>query len=302
MRLQIKNLTKVYKRKKTTNGIFDINLDIKKNTVFGLIGPNGAGKTTTFGIIATLIRPNSGDASIDGVSVVKQPNKVKDLIGYLSHESVFYSDMTVMDNLLLYARLSGISRKDAKTTAEKLIKEVGLEKDSDKEVSKISNGGKKKLGIAQAVVNNPKLLLLDEPFSGLDVNTKVEIRNIIKKIKKNAMIIISSHNLGEIEKLCEKVAIINNGKIIIENNVKKLKLSKNQITIELEKTTKSIITKIKKLSGVKNVVEENNKIIISFSTKGDNLQKVSSLLSKNKINPISIKRGNSIEDVFMENS
>lgn len=297
MILETKDLRKDYKN---NDGVFGIDIKITKNIVYGLIGPNGAGKTTTLGMLTTLIKPTGGDAFIDGKSVVHETDKVKDIIGFLPHETQFYINKTMLKSLIFYARLSGYDKIEAEKKSMETIEKLGLLGNENKKISELSNGMKKLLGIAQAIIHKPKIVILDEPFTGLDAKTRIIMRNVINLLKKDTTIILSSHNLDEVEKLCDRIGIIKNGKIVIDDDVKKLKLVKHQITLEFTDIDKKIIAKLKKMKNVDKVVQNENQVILTFKHQDDNLNYVTTYLNKADINPISIKKGNTIEDIFIE--
>ena len=216
MILETKNLIKRYGH---VLAVDRINLHVHENSVYGLLGPNGAGKTTILGICTTLIKPTSGDVIINGFSINKDPGRVRESIGLLPQESEFYPNRTPQDHLEYYAKLSGVD----KDNANQMINLIGLEKKSDYKVRELSHGMIKLLGIAQALIGNPKVVFLDEPIAGLDPKVAYKIKDVIKRYSKKTTIILSSHYLEAVEKLCSHVGILKEGKLIKEGKLKDIK-------------------------------------------------------------------------------
>lgn len=227
----IKNLTKSFKRRvQKKEGKFEkitavdhIDLDIGKSEIFGLIGPNGAGKTTTLKILSSLIIPDEGTAKIDGYDVVKDADMVRDKIGLLAGEFVrsLYWRLSGRQNLKFFANLRGMW--DVEERIDKLIELFNLKSHENELVMKYSTGMKHKLALAVGLLNDPPVLFLDEPLTGIDPITSYELKQIIKTSFKEKTIIWASHNLYEIEEMCDRIALINNGKIVLEGQPEKLK-------------------------------------------------------------------------------
>ena len=209
------NLIKEYGKSRALNGL---NMNVPENSIYGLVGPNGAGKTTTLGILATFIHPTSGTAEINGHDVVKEPEKVKNDIGILPQDALLYQYRTAVDIITFYANLSNV--KDAIAEANSILDRVGMGEHKHKKIKEMSHGMIKLVGIAQALVGKPKIILLDEATAGLDPRVAFNIRNLVRELKKEATVIFSSHNLYEIEDLCDHVGIVHNGKIILEGKTK----------------------------------------------------------------------------------
>ena len=208
--LKVSNLTKVYGQKKVVN---NVNFSIFAGQIFGFVGPNGAGKSTTIRMITGLTPITSGDVSICGYSIKTAYKKAIMNVGGIIEMPQLYPYLTGMKNLKLFAGFYG---KTAYSRIKQIVKLVGMENRINEKVSTYSLGMKQRLGIAQALLSKPKLLILDEPTNGLDPNGIVEMRNILKTLaeKENMAIIISSHNLAELEQMCDVIGLINNGKII----------------------------------------------------------------------------------------
>ncbi|MEE1155594.1 MAG: ABC transporter ATP-binding protein [Acutalibacteraceae bacterium] len=212
--LKIQNLSKKIKDSFLVN---DINFELKEGDIFGFLGPNGAGKSTTIKMILGLVKPSSGNVWINNFSVLEDKDKALMNIGAMVESPSFYEYMSGYDNLKLYANLYKLSNNKI----DEVLELVNLTNDKDKKVKNYSLGMKQRLGIARAFLNDPKLVILDEPTNGLDPVGIIEIRNLIKKLAKDSSVtfLICSHILSEMQSVCNKVAIINRGKILVDGDV-----------------------------------------------------------------------------------
>lgn len=217
--LEINNLNKFYDKH---HALDDVSLDISVGEIVGLLGPNGAGKSTTMKIVTGNLSSSSGDVLINDINIVQQPTKTKTQLGYLPEVPPLYKELTVYEFLILASKLKKVPKKNIITSVESTIEMCGLIQVKNKLISNLSKGFQQRVGIAQAIVHNPKLVVLDEPTVGLDPNQVVQIRELIKKISKNKAILFSSHILSEVEAICNRVYILNFGKIIYTANIKKL--------------------------------------------------------------------------------
>lgn len=217
--LEINNLNKFYDKH---HALDDVSLNISVGEIVGLLGPNGAGKSTTMKIVTGNLSSSSGDVLINDINIVQQPTKTKTQLGYLPEVPPLYKELTVYEFLILASKLKKVPKKNIITSVESAIEMCGLIEVKNKLISNLSKGFQQRVGIAQAIVHNPKLVVLDEPTVGLDPNQVVQIRELIKKISKNKAILFSSHILSEVEAICNRVYILNFGKIIYTANIKKL--------------------------------------------------------------------------------
>lgn len=217
--LEINNLNKFYDKH---HALDDVSLNISVGEIVGLLGPNGAGKSTTMKIVTGNLSSSSGDVLINDINIVQQPTKTKTQLGYLPEVPPLYKELTVYEFLILASKLKKVPKKNIITSVESTIEMCGLMQVKNKLISNLSKGFQQRVGIAQAIVHNPKLVVLDEPTVGLDPNQVVQIRELIKKISKNKAILFSSHILSEVEAICNRVYILNFGKIIYAANIKKL--------------------------------------------------------------------------------
>ncbi|MDL2228296.1 ATP-binding cassette domain-containing protein [Odoribacter sp. OttesenSCG-928-L07] len=220
MDIEITNLTKKYGTQKAVD---NISFKVKTGEVLGFLGPNGAGKTTTMKIITTYFAPNSGDVTIGNYSVTKEPEKVKPLIGYLPESNPLYQDMAVIDYLRYSALLQGVKKNVLENRLLEMIDICGLEREKHKNINELSKGYKQRVGLAQALIHDPEVLILDEPTSGLDPNQIMEIRDLIRRIGKEKTVILSSHILAEVEATCDRILIINKGKIVADGSPSELR-------------------------------------------------------------------------------
>ena len=217
--LEINNLNKFYDKHHALN---NVSLNISVGEIVGLLGPNGAGKSTTMKIVTGNLSSSSGDVLINKINTAQQPTKTKIQLVYLPEVPPLYKELTVNEFLILASKLKKIPKKDILSSVKSTIEMCGLNQVKKKLISTLSKGFQQRVGIAQAIVHNPKLVILDEPTVGLDPNQVVQIRELIKKISKNKAILFSSHILSEVEAICNRVYILNYGKIIYSAYIKKL--------------------------------------------------------------------------------
>lgn len=219
MSIIVKNLTKVYGKQKALN---DVSLSIEDGEIVGLLGPNGAGKSTMMKILTCFIPPTSGDVKVCGYDIFDNPMEVRRLIGYLPEQNPLYYDMYVREFLLFVAGIHRIEKKLRRERVEEIIELTGLSKEVNKKIAALSKGYKQRVGIAQALIHDPEVLILDEPTTGLDPNQLVEIRNLIKQVGKTKTVLLSTHIMQEVEAVCSRVVIINNGRLVADDETKHL--------------------------------------------------------------------------------
>ena len=219
MSIIVKNLTKVYGKQKALN---DVSLSIEDGEIVGLLGPNGAGKSTMMKILTCFIPPTSGDVKVCGYDIFDNPMEVRRSIGYLPEQNPLYYDMYVREFLLFVAGIHRIEKKLRRERVEEIIKLTGLSKEVNKKIAALSKGYKQRVGIAQALIHEPEVLILDEPTTGLDPNQLVEIRTLIKEVGKTKTVLLSTHIMQEVEAVCSRVVIINNGRLVADDETKHL--------------------------------------------------------------------------------
>lgn len=219
MSISIKNLTKVYGEQKALD---NINIEIEQGQIVGLLGPNGAGKSTMMKILTCFIPPTEGEVKVCGYDIFDNPMQVRANIGYLPEQNPLYYDMYVREFLTFIAGIHKIDKKIRKQRVEEIIELTGISKEVNKKISMLSKGYKQRVGIAQALIHDPKVLILDEPTTGLDPNQLVEIRELIKQIGQTKTVLLSTHIMQEVEAVCSRVIIINNGKLVADDETKHL--------------------------------------------------------------------------------
>ncbi|MCP5062768.1 MAG: ATP-binding cassette domain-containing protein [Ignavibacteriae bacterium] len=220
MSISVKNLTKKYQ---TQRAVDDISFEVKTGEVLGFLGPNGAGKTTTMKIITGFMAPSDGDAKINGVSVLENPEIVKKSIGYLPESNPLYYDMPVLEYLEFVAELQNVPKAKIQDRIVEMVRVCGLNIEKHKKINELSKGYRQRVGLAQALIHDPEILILDEPTTGLDPNQIVEIRNLIREVGKKKTVILSTHILPEVEATCDRILIINEGKIVADGTSETLR-------------------------------------------------------------------------------
>ena len=252
--IEISNLVKRYGDKKAVNGIsFTVNDD----EILGFLGPNGAGKTTTMNIITGYLSSTSGTVKVNGHDILEEPELAKKEIGYLPENPPLYNDMTVKEYLNFICDLKGVEKARRKNMLDNIVSMVKISDVYDRLIGNLSKGYKQRVGIAQALVGNPSILILDEPTVGLDPNQIIEIRRLIKALSKNHSIVISSHILSEIQEIADRVVIINRGKIAAVDTISDLskRLSgQSKILLTFRGPVTDAVTKIRTVKGVSSAV------------------------------------------------
>lgn len=252
MNIEVNNVNKFYGYQKVLD---DVSFDVRPGEILGFLGPNGAGKTTTMKIITGYIGMDSGDVIIDGKSV--KSGETKSSIGYLPENNPLYLDMPVIDYLKFSAKLQGVKKENVEEKVREMIKLTGLNKEKHKLIGELSKGFRQRVGLAQALIHDPEILILDEPTTGLDPNQIIEIRELIKELGKEKTVILSTHILPEVEATCDRILIINKGKIVANGTSKDLRQQaegNSILKIKLEIPDNDIVLeKLKDLSSVEDV-------------------------------------------------
>jgi ABC-2 type transport system ATP-binding protein len=265
--ISVEGLTKVYN--KTLTAVDHINFSVKRGEIFGFLGPNGAGKTTTIKMLITVIRPTDGTATILGGDIAKQSIEVRGAIGVVPQEYTADEDLTGIENIQLCADLYGIPKQVSKKRANELLELVELTAFKDKRVQTYSGGMRRRLELACGLINRPKVLFLDEPTLGLDVQTRAATWNYVKMLKKEfgMTLFLTTHYLEEADALCDRIAIIDHGKIVVIGTPTELKdsLGGDIITLAIQKDQEDITELIKKVEHVKTVTKENGGYTIKSS-------------------------------------
>jgi len=301
--IKIEGLKKSYGKTQALKGV---SFEIDQGSIFGFVGPNGAGKTTTLKILATLMVPTEGKAYIDGVDVTKHPKKIRALMGYMPDFFGVYERIKVTEYLDFYASCYGISGGKRKSIIADLLELTDLGLKADAYVDSLSRGMKQRLCLARSLVHDPKVLLLDEPASGLDPRARVEMRELLRELKNmGKSIIISSHILPELAELCTEVGIIEGGELIAVGSV-------DDITAQLQQEKLIQVKVQEKISEARVLIEENPWVAavnetadgvlqVRFSGDGEEQQKLLRALVLAELPVLSFaEASNSLEDLFMQ--
>jgi ABC-2 type transport system ATP-binding protein len=297
MSVKVENITKIYGTQKAVD---NISFEIKTGEILGFIGPNGAGKSTTMKILTGYIPVSSGKAFVNDIDVSENSLLVRQKIGYLPEHNPLYPEMFIKEFLEYSAGIYKI--KSTKQLIDKTIEMTGLGKEQHKKIGALSKGYKQRVGLAQALIHNPSVLILDEPTTGLDPNQIVEIRNLISEIGKEKTVMLSTHIMQEVEAICDRIIIINNGKIVADENLENIQNVTNQelwtFVIEFELNTNC--NDLKKFDSVKKVAEINSKSFVIQSIKDIRKELFEYAVSQN--NPIITmqKKEKTLEEIFRE--
>ena len=305
--IQVENITKKYG---SFVAVDNINFEIEEGEVVGFLGPNGAGKSTTMNMITGYIEPTSGRIIVDGYDISKKPRKAKRQIGYMPEGVPLYSDLTVKEFITYMAELKGVPKKEKKEKVQKVIKETGLTEVQNQLTKNIARGYKQRVSMAGALVSNPKVIILDEPTVGLDPKQVTEIRALIKELGKDHTVILSSHILSEVSQICNRVIIINKGKIVAidtPENLEKKVIKDNSVYVTVEDLDNKMDTIKDKLPNVKEIklISENEdktkKYRITATNDEDLRKNVFEVLAKERITIFEMKQSDvTLEDAFMQ--
>jgi ABC-2 type transport system ATP-binding protein len=296
MSITISNLTKAYGTQKAVD---DISFKAANNEIVGFLGPNGAGKSTTMKIITGYLDADSGIVTVNEVDVNKNPVEAKKQIGYLPEGNPLYYEMYVREYLSFVAGLHQI--KNSKKRIEEVIDLTGLKIESNKKIGQLSKGYKQRVGLAAALIHNPDVLILDEPTTGLDPNQIIEIRQLIKELGKNKTVLFSSHILQEVESICDKVIIINNGTIVADDSLSNLRLSNKAYHIVIVQFSGKVDPQVLlNLNDVQSVEEQSASVFKIQTSDPENVKRQLLKLSlENNLNIISLQsETKSLENIF----
>jgi len=307
--VEARNLTKYYGRKKAVDGVY---FKIEKGEIVGLLGPNAAGKTTLMKMLTCFLAPTSGTANVNGYNILENPEKVQESIGYLPEKNPLYEELTVDEFLNFVAETKGIVKKREKIEKiSKISQQCGLDNVLKTSIYKLSKGYRQRVGIAQAIINDPPVLILDEPTIGLDPKQIIETRKLIKNLSGNRTVILSTHILPEVSMTCERVIIINEGKIVttdtVENLTFKLKGS-IEIEMEIEGKVREVVKTIEEIEGVekveveKPVKEKFNKYIVRLKKDTPEIKKkISKKIVGENFGLLEMKvKEMTLEDIFLK--
>lgn len=300
MSIKVQNLSKTYGEQKAVN---NISFEISTGEITGFVGPNGAGKSTTMKIITGFIPTSSGKIFINNRDINIHSLEVKKHIGYLPENNPLYTDLYIKEYLKYVAGIYNLG-KNTNNRIEKVIQQTGLTKEINKKIGALSKGYRQRVGLAQALIHDPDVLILDEPTSGLDPNQIIEIRNLISEIGKEKTVLLSTHLMQEVEAICNKIIIINKGKIIANDkteNISKTR-SENYQTIFAEFNTEVNKDSLEKIVGVRRVAMVSKKKFLFESIENTDIrQNIFQYAVDNKISVLSLQeKEKNLEEIFQE--
>lgn len=282
----------------------DLSLNVEKGSIYGFLGQNGAGKTTTIKLLSGLSIPTEGQIFVDDMDLSLESGKVKQILGLVPQDSGFYEERTALSHMVFYGRLKGLSKKESLEQSKILLEKVGLGNEMLKKVSYFSHGMKTRLGVAQALLNSPKILILDEPTNGLDPVGIRQIREILRECNnKGITIFLSSHNLLEVQEICTHVGILDKGKLITESTIEKIRHleSNGVITIGIYNLSSEIISLVKSLDFVvKTEMKTENILEIFVNSKTDVKPEINKLIVEQGGRVFKLVENSlSLEDAFL---
>ena len=299
--IKIDRVTKIFG---PTVAVKNISFEVKKGEILGFLGPNGAGKTTTMRIITGYFPPTNGNAYVAGHSVLDDPLSVKRRIGYVPENPSMYKDMRVNEYLRFVGAIKGVKRNLLKESIEKNVQLCALESVVHKRIKELSKGFRQRVALGQALVNDPPVLVLDEPTSGLDPKQIHEIRELIKSMAGKRTIILSTHILPEVSMTCNKVVIINEGKIVAVDTTENIGRSfthTNQIEVTVQGPSDRIIENLTKMDGIKRVDHKGMSYIIDVEKDTDLRAEIAKKIVENGFDLLELKRKSlSLEDIFLK--
>ncbi len=294
MSIEVQHITKLYGDQKVLN---NVSFKVDKPEIVGFLGPNGAGKSTMMKILTTYVNPSEGSALVNGFNINNDTQQVQQSVGYLPEHNPLYLDMYVKE----YLKFNADVYKVNKTRINEVINLTGLTTESHKKIAQLSKGYRQRVGLANALLHDPDVLILDEPTTGLDPNQLVDIRNLIKNIGKTKTVFLSTHIMQEVEAMCDRVIIINKGKIVSDKKLQELREGKEQIVIvefdyRVEDAFLLKLPKVKSVSNTYGFVYE-----ITFSTSEDMRSYVFDFAHDNQLKILQLNQKNaSLESLFRE--
>lgn len=294
MSIQLTEVSKIYGTQKAVN---NISFSAKKGEIVGFLGPNGAGKSTTMKILTGFIQPSKGEVLVNDINVTKTPIEAQKHIGYLPEHNPLYLDMYVREYLQLQTQIHKID----KSKITEIIEKVGLTPEAHKQIGQLSKGYRQRVGLASAILHNPDILILDEPTTGLDPNQLIEIRELIKELGKDKIVLFSTHIMQEVEAVCDRVIIINKGEIVTDKKLSELKNNQEQvITIGFDyKIEEQFLKRLPAVSSIKN--NYNNSWTLTFSSDEDMRPKLFDFAQEHGLKILELNSENkNLESLFRE--
>lgn len=299
--IKVRNLTKYYGERLAVD---NISFDIGKGEIVGLLGPNAAGKSTTMRILTGFLMPTKGDTWIAGCNMVSNSLEGRKHIGYMPESVPLYTDMTVREYLDFFARLRGVTSEHTRKRIDDVVTLCHLEEYADTIIGKLSRGFRQRVGLAQAIVHEPEVLILDEPTVGIDPIQISQTRNVIKELGKEHTILISTHILPEVTITCDRVIIINQGKIIAEDRIENLSAitkGARRLRLEVKGPHDQIVRRLQRIDGVRRVTKEGNYLLVESPLNIDPRGQITETIVKSGWTLLSIESVEmSLEDIFLQ--
>ncbi|MCE7864071.1 MAG: gliding motility-associated ABC transporter ATP-binding subunit GldA [Bacteroidetes bacterium CHB5] len=297
MSLQVSNLTKIYGQQKAVN---NISFAVQPGEIVGFLGPNGAGKSTTMKISTGYMPPTSGQVLVNGMNVTTQSLQVRQIMGYLPEHNPLYLDMYVHEYLHFVGKVFELSNRTLKSRVGEIIALCGLEQEQNKKIEQLSKGYRQRVGLAQALIHNPQVLVLDEPTTGLDPNQILEIRKLIKEISASKTVIFSTHIMQEVQAICNRVIVINQGQLVADAAVADLLKSQPQVQLIVEFDAPIEEQKLAALAGVQQLVIISAGVYKLTVAQGADLRpEVFRFAAENNLSLVGLKQEQlSLEEIF----
>ena len=294
MTIELKEVSKIYKNQKAVE---KISFSAKKGEIIGFLGPNGAGKSTTMKMLTGFVKPSSGKIFVNGIDISANVVASQKEIGYLPEHNPLYKELYVKEYLQFCAEIHQIQNK--KESIESVIEQIGLTNEAPKKIHQLSKGYQQRVGLAGAILHNPSILVLDEPTTGLDPNQLIEIRNLIKQLGKNKIVLFSTHIMQEVEAVCNRVIILKKGRIILDESLANLQKTTTQI-LEVtfnKKSSSSIFSSLENIKKTTNIKENNWQL--EFQTKEDVRPSIFDFAQENHLKILELKATNkNLESLF----
>ena len=305
--IEVKDLVKQYGNHLAVN---HLSFTVEKGQIYGFLGPNGAGKSTTMNIMTGYLGATSGEVLIQGVNILEEPEKAKKSIGYLPEIPPLYTDMTVYEYLIFVAELKRIPKKEREHSVEKVIAMIKLEEVSNRLIKNLSKGYKQRVGLAQAIIGFPEIIILDEPMVGLDPKQIIEMRDLIKQLAKEHTIILSSHILSEVSAICDHIMIISHGELVASDtpdNLERLMSGQSVLQVTIKGNENKVISTLEGIEGIDNIITlpelEHGFVELQITAKDDKdiRENIFYQCANNQL-PIYNMQYNKVtlEDVFLE--
>lgn len=300
MSIVVESLSKVYGSQHAVDGI---SFSVAEGEILGFLGPNGAGKSTTMKIATGYLPPTSGTVKVGGYDVTESALEVKRIVGYLPEHNPLYTEMYIHEYLEFIGELHGLRGKQLEERKAEMVKLCGLEREQHKKIGALSKGYRQRVGLAQALIHDPQVIILDEPTTGLDPNQILEIRGLIKTISKNKTVIFSTHIMQEVQALCDRIIIINKGKIVADKRVTELQSgTAGQVTLMVEFSADIAPDLLKGIEGVTDVkAMGEGKYLVKSHPNKDIRGEIFNLAAANKLTLLGlVQEKDSLEDIFQQ--